>query len=213
MILKIKYACIVFLFSTILVNVLCAQNSRPTEKSINSTLNLEADSLSSSAVLLDDSELPSKERPEVLAPSRVWKRSLILPGWGQYTNKQAWKVPLVYALLGGLIWNTNRLTKQYHDYRAAVYNLTNEDLLFGPTPAYLADQTNSAFLRNVRDNARTQRDQMILGTLLAYGLNVLDAYIYAHFRTFDVSDDLSLSPSFQQGPDGLYTAMQLKIQF
>ena len=26
---------------------------------------------------------------------------------------------------------------------------------------------------------------------LAYGLNILDAYVYAHMRSFDVSDDLS----------------------
>lgn len=213
MILKIKYAFIVFFFSLSIVPVLQAQNPTPTKMDTVSRLDADADSLSLSPERISPNELLNEDRSEVLAPSRVWKRSLILPGWGQYTNKQAWKVPLVYALIGGLIWNTNRLTKQYHDYRAAVYNLSNDDLLFGPTPAYLADQTNSAFLRNVRDNARTQRDQMILGTLLAYGLNVLDAYIYAHFRTFDVSDDLSLSPSFQQGPDGLYTAMQLKIQF
>lgn len=213
MILKIKYAFIVFFFSLSIVPVLQAQNPTPTKMDTVSRLDADADSLSLSPERISSSELLNEDRSEVLAPSRVWKRSLMLPGWGQYTNKQAWKVPLVYALIGGLIWNTNRLTKQYHDYRAAVYNLSNDDLLFGPTPAYLADQTNSAFLRNVRDNARTQRDQMILGTLLAYGLNVLDAYIYAHFRTFDVSDDLSLSPSFQQGPDGLYTAMQLKIQF
>jgi hypothetical protein len=28
--------------------------------------------------------------------------------------------------------------------------------------------------------------------VLAYGLNVIDAYVFAHLRSFDVSEDLSL---------------------
>src|SRR5690606_41117016 len=42
-------------------------------------------------------------RLEIERLSRIaWKRSLILPGWGQYTNKGLWwvKVPIIY---GGLV--------------------------------------------------------------------------------------------------------------
>src|SRR5690606_1068744 len=42
-------------------------------------------------------------RLEIEQISRTaWKRSLILPGWGQYTNKGLWwiKVPIIY---GGLV--------------------------------------------------------------------------------------------------------------
>lgn len=166
-------------------------------------------------VLNDDrkSEIKSVQN-EVLSPKRVWKRSAIIPGWGQLTNKQAWKIPIVYGLLGGLIYATHSQTKKYHDYRAAFYNLNNTDALYGPTPDYLVNQTNGSFLQNVRDNSRQQRDQLALGLLLAYGLNIVDSYVYAHFRTFDVTDDLSLNTiNVENGPNGPYYALRFKLKF
>lgn len=153
-------------------------------------------------------------KKQALSPKKVWKRSAIIPGWGQLTNKQAWKIPIVYGLLGGLVYTTRLQTIKYHDYRAAFYNLNNSDLRYGETPAFLSNQTNGNFLRNVRDNTRQQRDQLALGLLLAYGLNIIDSYVYAHFRTFDVSDDLTLNTfSVQESPNGPYYAFQLKLKF
>src|SRR5690625_4951921 len=36
------------------------------------------------------------------SPNSVMYKSMIIPGWGQITNRQIWKVPIVYGLLGGL---------------------------------------------------------------------------------------------------------------
>ena len=33
-------------------------------------------------------------------PGIAIKRSAMLPGWGQYTNKKYWKIPIVYAGVG-----------------------------------------------------------------------------------------------------------------
>ena len=41
-------------------------------------------------------------KPEYPNPKSVVRKSLIIPGWGQVVNKQAWKVPIVYGLIGGL---------------------------------------------------------------------------------------------------------------
>lgn len=125
-------------------------------------------------------------------PHAVLKRSLIIPGWGQITNKQAWKVPIVYGLLGGLTYYSIDLTKKYHDYRAAFYNqyTSNEDMKFGPTPAYLEGASQSS-LRSNRNFLRNRRDFIYVTIALAYMLNAVDAYVFAHLRSFDVSDDLS----------------------
>lgn len=139
-------------------------------------------------------------------PKAVLRRSLILPGWGQVTNKQIWKVPIVYGLIGGLTYYSITLTKDYHDYRAAYYNATNEnqDFRFGPTPTYLEGQ-NSSSIRSQRDFLRNRRDFIYVTIGLAYLLNVVDAYVYAHLRPFDVSDDLSLAPriKLESGTDYL----------
>ncbi|MDX1618509.1 MAG: DUF5683 domain-containing protein [Balneolaceae bacterium] len=127
-------------------------------------------------------------------PKSVLYKSLIVPGWGQIVNKQIWKVPLVYGLLGGLGWYSVYLTKRYHDYRAAYYNATNDqnDLRFGSTPGYIPDSASPEALRSARNQYRNRRDFMYIAIFLAHGLNVLDAYVFAHMRTFDVSEDLSV---------------------
>lgn len=131
-------------------------------------------------------------------PKMVLRRSLIIPGWGQITNKQAWKVPIVYGLIGGLGYYSVYLTKQYHDYRAAYYNSfdSNTDLRFGPTPERLVGQT-AAGLKSNRDFLRNRRDFIYVTIFLSYVLNAVDAYVFAHLRSFDVSDDLSMNKRFQ----------------
>lgn len=137
-------------------------------------------------------------------PNSVMYKSMIIPGWGQIVNKQIWKVPIIYALLGGLTWYSIDLTKKYHDYRAAYYNLnkqTPNDMRFGPTPDYIPESASLPELKAIRNTYHNRRDMVYIGIALAYGLNILDSYVFAHMRTFDVSKDLSMRPSIK--PDVL----------
>nr|WP_282958234.1 DUF5683 domain-containing protein [Halalkalibaculum roseum] len=153
---------------------------------------------------------------ELPNPKAVMFKSMIIPGWGQITNRQIWKVPLVYGLLGGLTWYSIDLTKKYHDYRAAYYNQntnTPDDLRFGPTPDYLAGQ-NLESLRTNRNFLRNRRDFIYITIGLAYGLNIIDAYVFAHMRSFDVSEDLSVRTSVKpsvlaSGRPGVTLSMEL----
>ena len=204
------------LSACILLLLLCASTvnsqslSGQLKKSVNNYFNskhlLTKDTLQSVA---PDNQLPD--------PKDVMFKSMIIPGWGQITNKQIWKVPIVYGLLGGLTWYSIDLNKKYHDYRAAYYNLnpdTPEDLRFGETPAYLADETSLEALRSNRNFLRNRRDFIYITVGLAYGLNVIDAYVFAHMRSFDVSEDLSIrtevKPSvLASGRPGFTVSMQL----
>ncbi|MCH8557026.1 MAG: DUF5683 domain-containing protein [Balneolia bacterium] len=144
--------------------------------------------------------LESAERDTVPLPRDVMFRSLILPGWGQYTNRQSWKIPLVYALIGGVAYYSYYADTRYRGYRAAFYNSNpeNTDFRFGGTPSWIDPNASPDFLRESRNFFRNRRDFLIIATVLSYGLNVLDAYVFAHMRDFDVSDDLS-SRSFEIG--------------
>jgi hypothetical protein len=138
------------------------------------------------------SESSNEEFPD---PKKVLKRSLMIPGWGQVTNKQIWKVPIVYGLLGGLTYYSIQLHNDYQDYRAAFYNLnpnTPDDLKFGPTPSYIPENSSLEALRQNRNFYRNRRDLVYVFIGLSYALNAIDAYVFAHLRSFDVSDDLSL---------------------
>lgn len=135
----------------------------------------------------EDSATAKREYPN---PKSVLYKSLIIPGWGQIVNRQVWKVPIIYGLFAGIGVYTVYIDDLYKDYRAAYYNATHEDMQFGPTPERLQSVTASQLLSN-RNSYRNQRDFMFVVMGLAYGLNALDAYIFAHMRSFDVSDDLS----------------------
>lgn len=163
--------------------------------------------------------LRQQESKELPRPKTVMKRSLMVPGWGQLTNKQAWKIPIVYGLLGGLGYYSVFLTKEYHGYRAAYYNSfpENTDLRFGSTPAAL-EGASASFLKNQRDFLRNRRDFIYITIALAYVLNVVDAYVFAHLRSFDVSDDLSLNTYLKPEITGtaefaVVPALTLKLEF
>jgi len=136
-------------------------------------------------------------RDTVPDPSSVWRKSLMVPGWGQVVNEQTWKVPVIYGLLGGLTYYSILMHQNYRDYRAAFYNSQpdTDDERFGPTPGHIDPNTNPESLRYTRNMYRNRRDLTFIGILLAYGLNIVDAYVFAQMRDFDVSDDLSANIS------------------
>jgi hypothetical protein len=169
-----------------------------------------------SRLLSDDQE--ENTRVEYPEPKSVMYRSMMIPGWGQITNRQIWKVPIIYGLFAGVGYYSYTLTEQFRGYRAAYYNETrgsDSDYRFGPTPDFIPEGLTTQQLRETRDNLRNQRDFSYIIMVLAYGLNVLDAYVYAHMRSFDVSDDLSanttISPGIlEQGTPGINVRINLQ---
>jgi len=99
------------------------------------------------------------------------------------------------------------LNKRYHDYRAAYYNRTprppnNEpptDERFGSTPSYISPNANLQQIKTLRNTYHNRRDLVYVGLAVAYGLNIVDAYVFAHMRSFDVSENLSMRPSITPG--------------
>ncbi len=157
---------------------------------------------------------PDSVRAEILeargfspdhSPRGALWRSLAVPGWGQWYNRQYIKIPFVYAGFGALgtrIYLTHReylLFKRAHLY-ARGPELAEEgeenpyreyEEQFNEVTDRLGGERMSA-MREQRDRFRRQRSIAVLGTGLFYALTVLDAYVSAHLLTFDVGDDLSL---------------------
>lgn len=129
-------------------------------------------------------------------------RSAIIPGWGQATNKKYWKIPVVYAALGTTAYIFFRNVRQYNEAKNAFINAsdgnpTNDSLI--PQPYYsVKDQPDR--IKTFRNQVRQNVDYTVLFFILFWGLNVVDATVDAHLKTFDVSDDLSLQikPGYSQ---------------
>lgn len=121
-------------------------------------------------------------------------RSAIIPGWGQATNKKYWKIPIVYGALGTTTYFFFSNLKQYKEARNA-YRLatdgdpSNDNQIIEP---YYSVKNNPQVIANFRNSVRQNVDYSALFFLVFWGLNVVDAAVDAHLKTFDVNEDLSL---------------------
>ena len=137
-----------------------------------------------------DSAKTSAERKKAIysAPRKASILSAVLPGAGQVYNKKYWKVPIIYAGLGASAYYFYINNGPYNDYRRA---LRESDA--GPGFATVDGTSYSTEnLLILKNEYRRQRDLGAVGVLVFYLLNIVDANVDAHLRTFDVSDDLSL---------------------
>lgn len=127
-------------------------------------------------------------------PRIAMYRSAILPGWGQATNKKYWKIPVVYAALGTTTYIFFRNVKQYREARDAYINAIdgNQANDFQIPQPYYSVKDQPERIKNFRNQVRQNVDYTVLFFILFWGLNVVDATVDAHLKTFDVSDDLSL---------------------
>lgn len=141
---------------------------------------------------------PSKE----YNPRIAMYRSAILPGWGQVTNRKYWKVPVVYAALGTTTYIFFRNVKQYREARDAYINATDQNPAndFDIPQPYYSVKDQPERIKSFRNQVRQNVDYSVLFFILFWGLNVVDATVDAHLKTFDVSDDLSLQvrPGYSQ---------------
>jgi hypothetical protein len=100
------------------------------------------------------------------SPRGAMLRSLAVPGWGQYYNRQPLKAALAFGAEVGLI-------------TAAIYW------------NHKANGTDDEELEFYYKNNRNTANWFLLGTVL---FSMLDAYVDASLADFDESPDLSLAP-------------------
>jgi hypothetical protein len=127
-------------------------------------------------------------------PRVAIKRSLILPSWGQFTNKKYWKMPIVLGALGTTGYIFFRNIKQFREANAAYKNASDLNPLNDneiPEP-YYSVRANPERIKTFRNQVRQNVDYSVLFFIVFWGLNVADAAVDAHLKTFDVSDNLSL---------------------
>lgn len=120
----------------------------------------------------------------------------IIPGGGQIYNKRFWKAPIVYGAFAVNIYFITTSRKSYLEFSTAL-NLARQGL---PNDFPGANLT---VLKGNRDIANKNMQQSYLVGIGIYLLQATEAFVDAHLRDFDVSEDLSMTikPSFE------YTAL------
>lgn len=124
------------------------------------------------------------------SPKLAGTLSAVLPGAGQVYNKKYWKLGLVWGGLGGLGYLVSNNHQSYSNYRNVIRFRTGSN----PGGSDLFPDYSTEQLIVLQDQARRNRDLFIIGSTLVYMLQIVDAIVDAHLKTFDVSDDLSFTP-------------------
>ena len=130
------------------------------------------------------------------SPQKATILSACLPGLGQIYNHKWWKVPIVYAGLGGIGYLAYSNYYEYQSYLHA-YEFKTGDLPEGATlnahETELANKYADNQLQTYKESYRRNFELYSILTVAWYGLNILDACVDGHLYNYDISDDLSLS--------------------
>ncbi len=150
-----------------------------------------------------------KFKPETLKATMM---AVSFPGLGQIYNRKLWKIPVVYAGFGALIYSAGLNSKNYNLYMKAYQDFTD---LIPQTQSYtrliLSDPATydpvlhpktyslstysyykDAMLRMV-DYYKRYRDLSYIGIAGWYLISILDANVDASLFNYDVSPNLNLT--------------------
>ncbi len=150
------------------------------------------------------------------SPKKAAIRSAMLPGLGQIYNKKYWKLPIVYGALGTCAGVFFFNLGSYKDTKFAYkvkYNMRvnrTDSALFASVKAQLKPLSEES-LRFYRNQYRRDIDYSALFFLILWGLNVVDASVDAHLKSFDVSPDLSFK--FKPGYSDMAKTNGLSLVF
>lgn|SRR5690554_1448637 len=131
-------------------------------------------------------------------PNKALWFSLALPGLGQIYNRSWWKAPLIYGGLGVSIWFISENNQNYKDFRIAY----SESFDPNTSNELVKKYPNQESLRRIRDIYYKRYQLSIIATAAIYLMNGIEAYVDAHLKNFEISDDLSLRWGTPQATPG-----------
>jgi hypothetical protein len=121
-----------------------------------------------------------REFDEGHSPTKATLYALVLPGMGQAYNKKYYKIPIVWAALGGVGYAISFNSQKYREARDEFAQDPNQD---------------ERPLRYWRRNLELS----YIGLIVVYALQTLDAYVDAQLYNWNVNENLSMrvAPSLQ----------------
>ncbi len=199
------------------INVTIALQAQKTEAFVS-----QQDTALIQGVVVDSPQIEKKH-----SPHKASFYAAILPGLGQAYNKKYWKIPILYAGIGGVGYAIHFNSKYYKKYKAAYRDFiirdpgnksylefippnVTEDQIYGEYQQWFEEALNSK-----KQYYRRYRDLSYIGMAALYALQIVDAAVDAHFYNFDISDDLSMQvqPSMMPPIPGDFTGVGLQLKF
>ncbi len=139
--------------------------------------------------------------------------SACLPGLGQVYNRKYWKVPVLYAGAGGIgyafVYNQTRFVKYRDAYGLRVDNDAST------VDEYVGLYTDNDLLE-LKNYYHRYRDLTVVGGVLLYTLQIIDAAVDAHLFNFNVDEGLSFNASpwiYKDATAGTVSGLSFKLNF
>lgn len=124
-----------------------------------------------------------------MTPKKIGLLSGIIPGFGQFKNRQYWKIGVIYVGAAAAVYfihdnqtNYNAARSEYAS-RLSGKPSTNSERYSG----YSLDQ-----LSQEMQYYQKNLDMTYVLTGVGYALQIIDAVVFAHLKGFDISEDISL---------------------
>jgi len=128
-----------------------------------------------------------------------------LPGAGQIYNGQWWKVPIIYGGATGLfLWGRFERAERDRFQNEYRWRLNNPQEQFRDSTLMMFDVNQLLLGRNFH---RRNLELVYIFSGLLYILNIVDAVVFAHLATFDVSDNLTMRVEPFTLPDASFHAL------
>ena len=145
---------------------------------------------------LETSDTVKVEKIRIHSPTMAALFSTFVPGLGQAYNKKYWKVPIVYAAIGGTMSLALSNHKDFKDFKAAYALRVDEDAT--TKDKYEGILSDNALKANMEYHQRS-RDLSYIFMGLFYVFNIVDAAVDANLFYFPKNDNLSfnIQPSLE----------------
>jgi hypothetical protein len=148
---------------------------------------------------IPESPVSKEKKGSIFAgrPGKSMLMSLVIPGAGQIYNKSYIRLPFVYGAVGGTGWIMVDYVKKYNCLKEA-YVASIDGTPFVPTDnssfcKQVQGITDPNTLRILRDEYNVYRQRSILIFALVWVAQGIDAYVDAHLKEFNISDELSFA--------------------
>ena len=142
-------------------------------------------------------------------PQTATLLSAAVPGAGQIYNREYWKAPLAWGLMGGTgyyFWLQQRQTIHFNNALNA--RLDNDPTTLDP---YVNVYTPTQLL-SLKNSARRSRDYAFLGLVGAWGFQILDAHVGGHLYGFDVGRNLTLETKIIPATTGVGMGLSVELK-
>lgn len=146
------------------------------------------------------------------SPLKASLYSAVLPGLGQIYNKKYWKVPIIYAGAGVLVYYINFNHTRYQKYKSLyIKKVANDPSDLPDIASYITEEQLMGEIEYWSQN----RDYLILGLAALYIANILDATVDAYLLDYEVSQDLSMKikPALINSPVSYNFGLSLAFYF